>query len=58
MSRPVFVIRYRPRFLSGAKKMGLSSGICLMILSALLDVQMMSLAAFTSAEQLMYVIER
>ena len=30
-----------------------SAGICRMIFSALLDVQMMSLAAFTSAEQLM-----
>jgi hypothetical protein len=57
MSRPVFLIKYLPRFLSGAKKISLSGGICRMIFSALLDVQMISLAAFTSAEQLMYVME-
>jgi uncharacterized membrane protein YozB (DUF420 family) len=57
MSRPVFLIKYLPRFLSGAKKIGRSAGICRMIFSALLDVHMISLAAFTSAVQLMYVIE-
>jgi len=36
-----------------AKKIGFPAGICLMIFSALLDVQMMSLAALTAAEQLM-----
>src|SRR5208283_2919246 len=54
--RPVFFAKYAPRFLSGENRIGLSFGIWLMIFSALLDVQIISLRAFTSAEQLMYVI--
>src|SRR4030065_1679235 len=48
---PVFFMRYLPRFLSGEKRIGLSFGIWLIIFSALLDVQIISLNALTSAVQ-------
>ncbi|MOA18633.1 hypothetical protein D3C78_1389670 [compost metagenome] len=53
MSRPVFCISQRPRFLSGAKMMPWSLGMLLITRSALLEVRMMSESAFTSAVQLM-----
>ena len=53
ISRPVFLMRKRPRCWSGANRMGCSGGIWRMIFSALLEVQMISLSAFTSALQLM-----
>src|SRR4030066_2417814 len=56
ISRPVFLIKYFPRFLSGAKMIFCSAGICLIIFSAFDDVQIISLNALTAAEQLMYLI--
>ena len=55
MSRPVFLIKNAPRFLSGPNKIGRSFGIELMIVSAFDDVQIMSLSALVPAEQLMYI---
>jgi hypothetical protein len=43
----------RPRFWSGAKRIGRSAGTERMIFSALLDVQITSDSAFVAALQLM-----
>ena len=53
ISRPVCFITKRPRCWSGAKRIGRSAGICRTIRSALLEVQMTSLSAFTAALELM-----
>ena len=52
MSRPVCLITQRPSCWSGAKMIGWPSATLRTIRSALLDVQMMSLSAFTAALQL------
>ena len=51
--RPVFFSTQAPRWRSGAKTMGVPAGKLLTIFSALLEVQITSLSAFTPAEQLM-----
>ncbi len=53
MSRPVCLMMYRPSCWSGAKMIGVPSGTLRTMRSALLEVQMMSLSAFTAALQLM-----
>src|SRR5690606_32113693 len=56
ISRFVFFITYLPRLASGAKIIFLSCGILETMVSALEEVQIISLMALISAEQLMYVI--
>ena len=51
--RPVFFSTQAPRWRSGAKTIFVCRGKLLTIFSALLEVQMTSLSAFTPAEQLM-----
>src|SRR5690606_40054995 len=55
MSLPVSCIRYLPRFLSGAKTIGWSSGMEAITFLALDEVQTISVKVLTSAEQLIYV---
>ena len=55
MSLPVSLIKYLPRFLSGAKIIFSFSGIELITFFALLEVQTIVLNDFISAEQFMYV---
>ena len=52
MSLPVFLIRYLPKFLSGAKIISLSLEMLSITFTALLEVQTISLNALISAEQL------
>ena len=51
--RPVARFTYAPRLLSGANNISRSGGTLRTMATALLDVQMISLSALTSAEQLM-----
>ncbi len=53
IGRPVFSMMYRPRFLSGAKMIGVSFGTLFTMAIAFELVQMMSLIALISAVQLM-----
>ena len=53
IGRPVFSMMYRPRFLSGAKMIGVSLGTLFTMAIAFELVQMMSLIALISAVQLM-----
>ena len=52
-SRPVCLFTQLPRLMSGRNRIGLSAGIEFTISTALRDVQIMSLSAFTSTEVLM-----
>ena len=53
-SRPVLCATYRPKLASGAKIISLSAGMDSTIWTALDEVQMISVIALMSAEQLMY----
>ena len=53
ISRPLFLARKAPKFLSGANRIFWLLGIWRMMCSAFDEVTMMSLSALTSAEQLM-----
>ena len=53
ISRPVSAIKYFPKFLSGAKTIGWSSGMDAITFLALEEVQTISVKVLTSAVQLM-----